>query len=75
MFPLQYCYGSIDTFAYSVLYDVMSLNAINSSNYEDLIDKVDNDKKMKELQTYLEGVLERKNKKDKKDDVEENDDF
>lgn len=53
----------------------MSLNAINSSNYEDLIDKIDNDKKFKELQTYLEGVLERKNKKDKKDDVEENDDF
>lgn len=75
VFPLQYCYGSIDTFAYSVLYDVMSLNAINSSNYEDLIDKIDNDKKFKELQTYLEGVLERKNKKDKKEDVEENDDF
>lgn len=70
VFPLQYCYGSIDTFAYSVLYDVMSLNAINSSNYEDLIDKVDNDKKMKELQTYLEGVLERKNKKDKKEEEE-----
>lgn len=30
---------------------------------------------MKELQQYLEEVLERKNKKDKKDDVEENDDF
>lgn len=70
VFPLQYCYGSIDTFAYSVLYDVMSLNAINSSNYEDLIDKIDNDKKFKELQTYLEGVLERKNKKDKKEEEE-----
>ena len=70
VFPLQYCYGSIDTFAYSVLYDVMSLNAINSSNYEDLIEKVDNDKKFKELQTYLEGVLERKNKKDKKEEEE-----
>lgn len=70
VFPLQYCYGSIDTFAYSVLYDVMSLNAINSSNYEDLIEKVDNDKKMKELQQYLEEVLERKNKKDKKDEEE-----
>lgn len=70
VFPLQYCYGSIDTFAYSVLYDVMSLNAINSSNYEDLIEKVDNDKKFKELQQYLEGVLERKNKKDKKEEEE-----
>lgn len=73
LFPIQWCYGSVDSYAYSIVYDYLSLKSIDHDIYKDVVDPdIDDEKRLEEIYRYLDSILARNTIKTDKNAKEDN---
>lgn len=65
-FPLRYCYGSTDSYAFSIFNDWLSLESIESSDYYDPADHAIPREKDSDVEDYLNSVVKKRTPKSRR---------